>query len=137
MIKKVINGIKKMNNKIPAAVITASISAVALVAAHQKLNTEEDKVNKESVDDLADTIAQLQSANGNKSILNKELAKSLANEKGELLGININEVLAKSDWSSKYNPYGYFEETHSNAGENPSDCYTNCHSNCHGSRSWR
>ncbi|MCX8796186.1 hypothetical protein [Vibrio parahaemolyticus] len=137
MIKKAINGIKKMNNKIPAAVITASISAVALVAAHQKLNTEEDKVNKESVDDLADTIAQLQSANGNKSILNKELAKSLANEKGELLGININEVLAKSDWSSKYNPYGYFEETHSNADENKPDCYTNCHSNCHGSRSWR
>ncbi|WP_141194978.1 hypothetical protein [Vibrio sp. V15_P4S5T153] len=137
MNKKVINGIKKMNNKIPAAVITASISAVALVSAHQKLNIEEDKVNKESVDDLADTIAQLQSANGNNSILNKELAKSLANEKGELLGININEVLAKSDWSSKYNPYGYFEETHSNAGENPSGCYTNCHSNCHGSRSWR
>ncbi|OXX49407.1 hypothetical protein B9J93_02610, partial [Vibrio sp. V17_P4S1T151] len=60
MNKKVINGIKKMNNKIPAAVITASISAVALVSAHQKLNIEEDKVNKESVDDLADTIAQLQ-----------------------------------------------------------------------------
>ncbi|EQM48153.1 hypothetical protein D051_0029 [Vibrio parahaemolyticus VPCR-2010] len=126
-----------MNNKIPAAVITASISAVALVAAHQKLNTEEDKVNKESVDVLVDTITQLQSTNGNQSIINKELAKSLSNEKGELLGINIQEVLAKSDWSSKYNPYGYFEETHSNAEENQSGCYTNCHTNCHGSRSWR
>ncbi|MFS1426460.1 hypothetical protein LMH73_004565 [Vibrio splendidus] len=127
-----------MKTNIPLSIVFASVGAISIVAAHQKLNVDEEVKKDESVTDLIGKLEKLDSDN-NASVVSAELINALSDENNELLGFQVNEVLATSDWSQKFNPSGFFESapTGNAAVSCYSNCHSNCHGNCHGSRSWR
>lgn len=130
-----------MNNNIPLSIVLASVGAISIVAAHQKINTEEETfIQDESVTSLIGKLEKID-ADGNHNVVSAEIVSALSDEKNEILGFSVTEVLATStsDWSQKFNPSGYFESAPADnaAATCYTNCHTNCHGNCHGSRSWR
>lgn len=108
-------------NKISAAVIMASLSAMAQQAyAQEVINIQKDKVSEDLVNDLLGALSQKAPhdmiGNNFKDFSDKILINGVG------LGVDVSAYLAQYNQDSV---------------RSIRTCYSNCHSACHGSRGWR